>query len=144
MEQTLADLRALAKLLDEHDLDEVEIEEDGRRLRLCRRPPGQRATAAAGLPGRADAPPAAPKPVDELIQIEAPMVGTFYRAPAPGAEPYVREGDLVEPGTTLCILEAMKLMNELQAEVRGRVVGILVENGQPVQYGQPLFSLQSL
>lgn len=139
MEQTLADLHALAKLLEEHDLDEIEVEEGGRRLRLVRRPRAVHPAATGDLSSRAEAPPG-----EDLIRIEAPMVGTFYRAPAPGTEPYVREGDLVEPGTTLCILEAMKLMNELQAEVRGRIVSILVENGQPVQYGQPLFTLQSL
>jgi acetyl-CoA carboxylase biotin carboxyl carrier protein len=69
------------------------------------------------------------------------MVGTFYRASSPGAEPYVRVGDLVKEGQTLCIIEAMKLMNEIDARAPGRVAGILVENGQPVEYGQPLFHI---
>jgi len=69
-------------------------------------------------------------------------VGTFYRAPAPNAEPFVREGDVVGVGTVVCIIEAMKLMNEIEAEVRGRVVAILAENGQPVEFGQPLFHLE--
>ncbi|HEY8417672.1 MAG TPA: acetyl-CoA carboxylase biotin carboxyl carrier protein, partial [Limnochordales bacterium] len=81
---------------------------------------------------------------DRYVQITAPMVGTFYRAPAPDAEPYVKVGDVVEVGQTLCIIEAMKLMNEIESEVRGRVVEILVENAEPVEYGQPLFVLERL
>jgi acetyl-CoA carboxylase biotin carboxyl carrier protein len=72
------------------------------------------------------------------------MVGTFYRAPFPGAEPFVREGEAVEKGKTLCIIEAMKLMNEIEAEMAGRVDSILVENAQPVEYGQPLFLIEPL
>jgi acetyl-CoA carboxylase biotin carboxyl carrier protein len=70
------------------------------------------------------------------------MVGTFYRAPAPGAEPYVKEGDPIQKGTVLCIIEAMKLMNEIEAEVKGRVARILAENGQPVEFGQALFLIE--
>ena len=77
-----------------------------------------------------------------LIPVEAPMVGTFYRAPAPGADPYVKEGDIVQKGTVVCIIEAMKLMNEIEAEVKGRVARILVENAQPVEFGQTLFLLE--
>jgi acetyl-CoA carboxylase biotin carboxyl carrier protein len=76
-----------------------------------------------------------------FLPILAPMVGTFYRAPAPDAQPYVKEGDLVQKGTVVCIIEAMKLMNEIEAEVKGRVARILVENGQPVEFGQTLFLL---
>ncbi len=74
--------------------------------------------------------------------IIAPLVGVFYRAPAPGAPPFVNEGDLVEVGQTLCIIEAMKLMNELKSDIRGRIKKILVENGQPVEYGQKLFLIE--
>jgi acetyl-CoA carboxylase biotin carboxyl carrier protein len=80
----------------------------------------------------------------KLAQIKSPMVGTFYRAPAPDAPPYVDVGDEVKEDTVLCIVEAMKLMNEIKAEIRGRIVEILVENGQPVEYGQPLFSVELL
>jgi acetyl-CoA carboxylase biotin carboxyl carrier protein len=76
------------------------------------------------------------------ITVEAPMVGTFYRAPAPDAAPFVNEGDLVKEDQILCIIEAMKLMNEIEARVAGRIVKILVENGQPVEYGQPLFLVE--
>jgi acetyl-CoA carboxylase biotin carboxyl carrier protein len=72
------------------------------------------------------------------------MVGTFYRAPAPGAEPYVKEGDVVQKGTVVCIIEAMKLMNEIETEVKGRVARIVVENGQPVEFGQTLFLLEPI
>lgn len=79
---------------------------------------------------------------DRYVIITAPMVGVFYRAPAPDAEPYVKVGDLVEPGQPLCIIEAMKLMNEIESEVRGRIVKIFVENAEPVEYGQPLFAVE--
>src|SRR5262249_23775784 len=77
------------------------------------------------------------------ITVEAPMVGTFYRASAPTADPFVREGDVVKEGQILCIIEAMKLMNEIESKASGRVVKILVENGQPVEYGQPLLLLEA-
>ena len=77
------------------------------------------------------------------ITIEAPMVGTFYRAPSPNAEPYVHEGDVVKEGQILCIIEAMKLMNEIESKVTGRVQKIFVENAQPVEFGQPLFLVES-
>src|SRR4029077_8597798 len=80
--------------------------------------------------------------VSNLVRIEAPMVGTFYRAPEPGAAPYVQVDDIVVAGQTLCILEAMKLMNEIKAEVEGQVRSILVDNAQPVEYGQVLFELE--
>ncbi len=79
---------------------------------------------------------------DSHLTITAPMVGTFYRAPSPDSDPYVKSGDRVEMGQPLCIIEAMKLMNEIESEVQGRVVEILVENGQPVEYGQPLFIIE--
>ncbi len=93
--------------------------------------PPQPAPGAAGAPGAA--------PADQLLPITAPMVGTFYRATNPDAPPFVAEGDAIEPSQTVCIIEAMKLFNEIQSEVRGRVVRILVENGAPVEFGQPLF-----
>lgn len=95
------------------------------------------ASAALGAPATAGG-----NAVDEtagLIPIKSPMVGSFYRAPAPDADPYVEPGDRIEVGQTLCIIEAMKLMNEIQSEVRGKVVKVLVGNGQPVEFGQTLF-----
>jgi acetyl-CoA carboxylase biotin carboxyl carrier protein len=83
--------------------------------------------------------PSAPQVTENLAAITSPMVGTFYRAPAPDADPYIDSGDMVEVGQTVCIVEAMKLMNEIESEHRGRVVKILVENAQPVEFGQKLF-----
>jgi acetyl-CoA carboxylase biotin carboxyl carrier protein len=112
----------------------------------------QRATTAPATPVVAipASPPATserPVVADAVAQaasicIEAPMVGTFYRASSPTSDPYVREGDMVKEGQILCIIEAMKLMNEIESKAAGRVAKILVENGQPVEYGQPLFLLE--
>lgn len=96
------------------------------------------ALPAVSLPGEK----AETLPRTQLHFITSPIVGTFYRAPSPTAEPFVRIGDHVEPGTILCIVEAMKLMNEIPSDVAGEVVEILVENGQPVEYGQPLFGIK--
>ncbi len=96
---------------------------------------------AAPVPPAAPAEPAA-KPEKPLHEIRSPIVGTFYRAPAPDAEPFVQVGSHVTPGTTLCIIEAMKLMNEIQSDIAGTVVKILVENGQPVEYNQVLFLIE--
>ncbi len=82
-------------------------------------------------------------PEEKLHVIKSPLVGTFYRAPAPGAPPFVEEGDIVSPGQVLCIIEALKVMNEIESDVKGKVVKILVENGQPVEYGQPLFLIDT-
>jgi len=124
-------------------LAELEVEEDGRRVRVVRqqarvrdaaRPPAPRAEVHAG-----EAPIAA-----NLIPVEAPMVGTFYRASSPEAPPFVNEGDVIKEGQVLCIIEAMKLMNEIEAKAAGRVAKILVENAQPVEYGQTLFLIEPL
>jgi len=143
----LREIRAVLKLIQGTDVEEIEVEQDGRRIRIRRR--GIPAPAAAGAMVSAHlahvAAPVATSPLvretTNLITVESPMVGTFYRAPAPGADPYVREGDKVEKGTVLCIIEAMKLMNEIEAEVSGIVHSILVENATPVEYGQALFLL---
>jgi acetyl-CoA carboxylase biotin carboxyl carrier protein len=137
--------RRLAGVLAELGLSEVEIESKDVRVRV------QRAVAAvAAAPALTPAPaaPAAtpaerPLVVDALspalVTLEAPMVGTFYRAPSPTADPFVNEGDVVKESQVLCIIEAMKLMNEIESKVGGRIAKILVENGQAVEYGQPLF-----
>jgi acetyl-CoA carboxylase biotin carboxyl carrier protein len=141
----LKELKALLRLMEGADIEELEVEEGGRRVRIRRRglPAPPAAPALHVPPASAAAVRPAPTAADDegLIPITAPMVGTFYRAPAPGAEPYVKEGDLVQRGTVVCIIEAMKLMNEIEAEARGRVAKILVENGQPVEFGQTLFLL---
>ncbi len=120
----------------EHGLAELELETED--LRVSARKIGTAAPvdAAPVAPGRAAAGPA---PVATVV--EAPVVGTFYRAGAPDAAPFVAVGDRVEPGDVLCVIEAMKLMNDIKAEFAGEVVEVLAENGQAVEYGQPLFTL---
>jgi acetyl-CoA carboxylase biotin carboxyl carrier protein len=144
------EIRRLAELLREYGLSEVEVEREGVRIRLRRDPPPAAAaplgTAGAAAPSPAAAAPvaaAAEGPGDaNLLAIEAPMVGTFYRAPSPEAQPFVRDGERVKKGQVVCIIEAMKLMNEIESKVAGRVVKVLAENAQPVEYGQPLFLLE--
>jgi len=145
---TQREIRRLADLLREYGLTEIEIEREGVRVRLRRELAGPvaapTAAAASAAPAQvesvASAMPAASQA--HLLTIESPMVGTFYRAPSPDAQPFVREGDRVKKGQVVCIVEAMKLMNEIESKVAGRVMKVLVENAQPVEYGQPLFLLE--
>jgi len=152
-------LQHLIDAIDRSSLDSIEIERGGTRVRLSKSPPPAPVASVSAVPGPAagspptagsSAPGAAPEaaleaepaPVpDHLVEITSPMVGTFYRAPAPDAPPYVEKGGKVSKGDPLCIIEAMKLMNELESEVSGTVVDILVENAQPVEYGQVLFRI---
>jgi len=146
-EPPLREIRELIDLALAKGLAELEVTWGETRIRIRRETapsaaptqwqPGAAVPAAAAIPAEATAPGAA-----QLVTIEAPMVGTFYRAPAPEAPPYVKEGDLIKAGQVLCIIEAMKLMNEIESKVGGRVVKILVENAQPVEYGQPLFLVE--
>jgi oxaloacetate decarboxylase alpha subunit len=141
-------IREIIRIVQETGIGEVTIEEGDTRITIRRSDEdAETAAAGAGLPGsleRADEQPPPVLPRDDVIRIESPMVGTFYGAPEPGADPFVREGDPVAPGQTLCILEAMKLMNEVKAEVEAIVRTICVENAQPVEYGQLLFELEPL
>jgi len=138
--------RRLAAVVNELGLSEIEVEAADLKLRVQRTAvPAVAAAAAtpAAPPATSERPIVADAvPLSASISIEAPMVGTFYRASSPTAEPYVREGDMVKEGQILCIIEAMKLMNEIESKAAGRVAKILVENGQPVEYGQPLFLLE--
>ena len=139
----LKELKALLRLMEGN-----EVEEGGRRVRIRRRPlpasmhPASPSTALGAAHPSALPSPAAAAEAAGLIPVESPMVGTFYRAPAPGAEPYVKEGVTVQKGTVICIIEAMKLMNEIEAEFKGRVVRLLVDNAQPVEFGQKLFLIE--
>ena len=145
-------LRELIRVVQESGIGELTIEEGERRVTVRRTDEGAEATPAAGAATTVPAVSAAlpvtepplPPPVDELIRVESPMVGTFYRAPSPGAPPFVEVGDAVSPGQTLCILEAMKLMNEVKAEREAFVRRICVENAEAVEYGQLLFELEPL
>jgi acetyl-CoA carboxylase biotin carboxyl carrier protein len=140
-------VRELGGLLAELGLSEVEVERAGLRVRVQKGAPATGAPLPAASPALLAAPVAAPVAAPSDVPaathevIEAPMVGTFYRASSPTAEPYVREGDSVKQGLILCIIEAMKLMNEIEAKLSGRIVKILVENATPVEYGQPLFHI---
>ena len=128
-----------------HDLAELEVEAGGLRVRVIRRhaPAAamQGVAAPLALPQAESVERAAPATAG-TVTIEAPMVGTFYRATNPETAPFVSEGDTIKEGQTLCIIEAMKLMNEIESKVAGRVVKILVENAQPVEFGQPLFLVE--
>ena len=149
------DLRKLKKLIDlvqESGIGEIEITEGEERVRIARGgqvavAPVANATpvpvATAPVPAATSAAPAAAAPAEVPAEagrtVKSPMVGTFYRAPSPEAKPFVGVGDTVKEGQTLCVIEAMKLMNEIESDAAGVVKAILVENGQPVEYGQALF-----
>ncbi len=137
-------LSEFMKFMDENNLAELEVEEDGSRVKL------KKATAFGNMqphllpmtPALGQDQPQAPDTKASGIEIASPMVGTFYRAPSPGAKLYVEIGDIIKPGDVVCIIEAMKLMNEIKAEVGGKIVSIPVENGQPVEFGQKLFEVE--
>jgi acetyl-CoA carboxylase biotin carboxyl carrier protein len=150
------ELKQILDLARDHDLSELELEAEGFKLRI--RKGGQvvvqTAPAAAPVAAPAVQPLSPPPPaavagqaseldVDvELAIVTSPIVGTFYRAPEPSAPPFVRPGDQVKPGQTLCIIEAMKMMNNIDSEYEGTVVKVFVENGQPVQFGERLFAIK--
>ena len=129
-----------------HDLAELEVESGGLRVRVVRRhAPAAVAPLAVATPTalpQAEVLERAAEAVAGTVTIEAPMVGTFYRATNPETAPFVSEGDTIKEGQTLCIIEAMKLMNEIESKLSGRVVKILVENAQPIEFGQPLFLVE--
>lgn len=127
-----------------NELCELEIEEEGQRVKF-KKFSGEHPVI---LPHPAVAPASAESAQslskhEGAIEIKSPMVGTFYRSPSPGAKPFVDVGEEIRPGDVVCIIEAMKLMNEIKAEIGGKIVEILVENGEPVEFGQPLFLVKS-
>ena len=151
----LDEIRQILDMVREHELAEFELEQDGVKLRLRKGGVVVAAAPAVTIPAVAAAPaatvaapaaaPAAPATAEdglELAVVTAPIVGTFYRSPSPDAPSFVEVGTRVKQGQTLCIIEAMKLMNEIEAEHDGEVVKIYVENGQPVQYGDRLFAFK--
>jgi acetyl-CoA carboxylase biotin carboxyl carrier protein len=166
----ISDLKEILRILEEQDITEFELEQDGVKLRVCRTstaaapshpvsysavasaaggnptpgslPAPSAAVAAAGASeGAAAAPGAAADDGPGGTLVKSPIVGTFYRSPDPNAPPFVSVGDRVKVGQVLCIVEAMKLMNEIEAEIAGEILKIHPENGQPVQYGDPLFTV---
>ncbi|HGY56998.1 MAG TPA: acetyl-CoA carboxylase biotin carboxyl carrier protein [Caldithrix abyssi] len=161
----LKEIRQLIKIVEGSDISEFQLEEEGMKLVIKKElksgngtvtetaiqmvPAAVAAQPAAALQeapvaAPAPAPPAAEEaPAANVHEVRSPMVGTFYRAPSPDADPYVEVGDSVSVGQTLCIVEAMKLMNEIESEVSGKIVKILVENAQPVEYNQVLFLIET-
>jgi acetyl-CoA carboxylase biotin carboxyl carrier protein len=152
----LDDIRQILDLVREHDLSEFEIERDGLKVRIRKSgdrvevlPPAAPLPVAAPVnataPAPAPAPPAA-MPVEEtgvdLAVIKSPIVGTFYRSAEPGARAFVEVGDAVKKGQVLCIIEAMKLMNEIESDCDGEISAVYVENGRPVQFGDRLFAVK--
>ena len=154
------DLRKLKKLIDlveESGIAELELTEGEEKVRISRQPagapvhyapaympppmpyPGGAPAVAPGAPAAAAAATTDPSPLPDGHQVKSPMVGTFYRSPSPDAKPFAEVGATVAAGDTLCIIEAMKLLNEIEADKSGVIKAILVENGQPVEYGEPLF-----
>jgi oxaloacetate decarboxylase (Na+ extruding) subunit alpha len=145
------DVSALIRLMDENHLAEIEIESHGSKIRLVK----DRLQGHGGVNSVATEPPPAPgapgahlpaqeRALDHCKAIISPMVGTFYRAPSPDAPSFVEVGSVVEKGDTLCIIEAMKMMNEIEAEFRGKVARVVAENGQTVEYGESLFMIEPL
>ena len=154
---TIKELKEMIHLMEEHGLSELEVEKEGLKIRLKRGPSGKISAEPSPYPLPASAAPAREvtviQPVGQQIVretveeanqliVRSPMVGTFYAAPAPDAPPYVTQGKKVADGDVLCIIEAMKLMNEIKSDVSGVLVDVLVENGQPVEFDQPLFKIQ--
>ncbi len=144
-------VKKLIELLEESGIAEIEIKEGEEAVRISRMPAGaihvpvaapasQAASAAAPASARDETAPAKPRPNEHVVT--APMVGTFYAAATPGAKPFIEIGDEVKVGQVLCIIEAMKMMNQIEADKAGRVTSIMAKNGDPVEFGQPLFVIE--
>ncbi len=156
----IKEIKEMINLMNENNLTELEIEKDGTRIRLKKGPGGEItmdelrdkiATTAPQQEGFAHPASLTPSkepitektiPAKTIIEIKAPMVGTFYRTPAPESPTFVEINQEIEVGQVICIIEAMKLMNEIKSEVRGKIVDILVDNAEPVEFGQPLFLIE--
>jgi acetyl-CoA carboxylase biotin carboxyl carrier protein len=163
--QDIQDLKQLIEFLKQYQVAEFDLDRGDVKIRLKFNQPGTSAAASSDL-GRLisvpaaipvpsasvipqvsatvpqEAPPAAPSAEEELHLVKSPIVGTYYGSPSPGASPFVSPGDRVQKGQVICIVEAMKLMNEIEADVSGEIVKCLVSNGQPIEFGQPLFSIR--
>lgn len=147
----LSYIKKIIRLVENSDVDEIEVEEEGKKIRVAKhrnsvmnyQMPAFQNVPAPTAP-TPSAPPAETKPKSEPRhhEVRSPIVGTFYRAPSPDAEPYVEVGQSIKTGDVLCIVEAMKLMNEIESDVDGKVVKILPENGKPVEYNQVLFLVE--
>jgi acetyl-CoA carboxylase biotin carboxyl carrier protein len=138
----LEDLKGLISLLKETDIVELQVEKDGTKVRIRRQTLLSPLEVAAKVPTVAERPKEDVEDVQRLVTITSPIVGTFYRSPSPEALPFVEVGGRIKKGQVLCIIEAMKLMNEIESDGDGILSKILVENGQPVEYGEPLFLIE--
>jgi acetyl-CoA carboxylase biotin carboxyl carrier protein len=149
----IKEIKEMISLMNENNLMELEIEKEGMRIRLKKTASGMEGFSGPIVVEREKAvdttqkqamPEVAEKAAAKTVEIRAPMVGTFYRAPSPEAPPYVEVGQTIEAGQVICIIEAMKLMNEIKSEVRGKLLEILVDNAEPVEFGQPMFLIDPL
>lgn len=150
----LKEIKELINLMNENNLSELEIEREGTKIRIRKSPSGKFEAITEEpsaprmvqtiLPEQREPARKQGEPEKKLIPIKAPMVGTFYRAPSPDAKPYVEIGEVIEAGQVICIIEAMKLMNEIKSEVKGKIIEVLVENANSVEYGQDLFMVEPL
>jgi acetyl-CoA carboxylase biotin carboxyl carrier protein len=159
----IKEIKELIEVVSQHGITDLEVERSGVKVRIRKDgqpvvvspgpvpstyafPTGYPPASTPAVEGTTGAAiPAVPATANEdegLLHVRSPIVGTFYRSPNPDAEPFVKAGDMVEPGRVLCIIEAMKLMNEIEAEVSGEIVKIYVENGEPVEFGQALFGIR--
>ena len=152
----LKELKEILQILEEKEITDFELEEEGMKLRIRKAAagsPNHAAAPAAPLmvaehhaappaPGPAAAPPAAAPEEDDLVLVRSPMVGTFFRSPDPNSPPFVGSGDRVKVGQVLCIIEAMKMMNQIESDKSGKITAIMATNGDPVEFGQPLFVVE--
>lgn len=148
----IKEIKEMINLMNDNGLVELEIEKDDMRIRLKKTGSGaegysgpvviEREKIPQGPAKEAQEP--VEKPAGKTVEIKAPMVGTFYRAPSPEAPPYVEVGQVVETGQVICIIEAMKLMNEIKSEIKGKILEILVDNAEPVEFGQPMFLIEPI
>lgn len=149
----LKEIKEMINLMNENSLIELEVEKEGMRIRLKKTSAQTENVATPIVIEKKNIPeiqkleePAetSEKTIPNSVEIRAPMVGTFYRAPQPEAPPYVEVGQVIETGQVICIIEAMKLMNEIKSEIKGKILEILVENAEPVEFGQPMFLIEPL
>jgi len=149
------EIKEMINLMNENDLAELEVEKEGTRIRLKKTATGiERVQSPVVYPvggpvASSDQKTQTAQEIEDknaakTVEIKSPMVGTFYRAPSPEAPPYVEVGQVIEPGQVICIIEAMKLMNEIKSEIKGKILEILVDNAEPVEFGQSLFLIDPL
>ncbi len=149
----LKEIKELVNLMNENNLMELEVEKEGMRIRLKKTPSQTEGIAGPIIIEKEKVSEAqrsnetiqgTEKPGANAVEIKSPMVGTFYRAPAPEAAPYVEVGQIIETGQVICIIEAMKLMNEIKSEIKGKILEVLVDNAEPVEFGQSMFLIEPL